>query len=324
MIPEQDVRRLVGGGAFERGRQYAHSGHVVQMLASAGRTRIVGKVTGNGPSPYVVTVTLAADDAGLVRPVEGICTCPVGWNCKHVAALLLRAREELGTGGTGGTGGGWRSQLDRLLPSREPAAAVGELALQIEVGGTAGAPAWHRARRVASVRLGMRPVRRSTTGRWVRTGISWRDLTYRPVGYPSEHVQVLRTIAQLDGGDIYRYAANDQWIYLDDVAAAQIWDVFEQAAAVGLSFVQAGKAARPVLLSPEPGRVSLDVRQDGEGLELLPTVTVAGEPVDLERLVLVGSPAHGMYSWQAGTGPGVVGAVTLTRLAQPAGVALIE
>ena len=58
----------------------------VSQLAWANDT-LSGKVQGTQPRPYVVQADFERDEEDVW--VDGDCSCPVGYNCKHVAALLL-------------------------------------------------------------------------------------------------------------------------------------------------------------------------------------------------------------------------------------------
>jgi hypothetical protein len=51
--------------------------------------RIVGSVAGSGGRVYSVDATLAGGADGRLSNVDGHCSCPIGYNCKHVTAVLL-------------------------------------------------------------------------------------------------------------------------------------------------------------------------------------------------------------------------------------------
>jgi superfamily II DNA or RNA helicase len=53
-------------------------------------TVIEGRVQGTQRRPYTVTIELGIRPDGKVR-IDGTCSCPVGFNCKHVAALLIES-----------------------------------------------------------------------------------------------------------------------------------------------------------------------------------------------------------------------------------------
>jgi non-specific serine/threonine protein kinase len=52
---------------------------------TAGGTRISGNVFGSRPRPYSQTIMLASN--GRAITIKGYCSCPLGVNCKHVAAV---------------------------------------------------------------------------------------------------------------------------------------------------------------------------------------------------------------------------------------------
>ena len=52
---------------------------------------LLGQVQGSQREPYEVSVEMDVDSFGELEYWEGDCTCPVGANCKHCVALLLKA-----------------------------------------------------------------------------------------------------------------------------------------------------------------------------------------------------------------------------------------
>ena len=54
---------------------------------------LTGGVQGSGGSSYRVQAHLHADSNGRLSAVDGICTCEVGYNCKHVVAVLLESAQ---------------------------------------------------------------------------------------------------------------------------------------------------------------------------------------------------------------------------------------
>ena len=92
MFDRQDVRRAIGEPAFSRGLDYFLRGRV-RSLESDGHSRFRGRVSGSRAADYSVSAILYLRDDGRRLRVEGHCSCPVGYNCKHVAALLLAACE---------------------------------------------------------------------------------------------------------------------------------------------------------------------------------------------------------------------------------------
>ena len=82
------ITRLVGKTSLGRGRTYARKGAVSGVEWNPKNLELRGKVQGNRSAPYRTKVSFKEGISGL-RLDWGECSCPVGANCKHVAALLL-------------------------------------------------------------------------------------------------------------------------------------------------------------------------------------------------------------------------------------------
>ncbi|MDD2877228.1 MAG: DEAD/DEAH box helicase [Acidiphilium sp.] len=72
-----------------QGRAYAQRGQVVAVALAKAGTVLTADVIGTAPRPYAVEVS-TRHTAWAVQ-IDGHCTCPVGHNCKHVAAALVHA-----------------------------------------------------------------------------------------------------------------------------------------------------------------------------------------------------------------------------------------
>src|SRR5439155_21362757 len=84
---ESDIRRCLSR-EVDKGRSYQRSGAVRELRADKGGQRLIASVKGSRPRPYHVFVEIAGSDP---VSLSGRCSCPVGWNCKHAAAVLLEA-----------------------------------------------------------------------------------------------------------------------------------------------------------------------------------------------------------------------------------------
>ncbi|MBX3515985.1 MAG: SWIM zinc finger family protein [Rhodospirillales bacterium] len=85
-----DIRRTVSAAAFEKATLYQRRRRAfVSDMADDG-TRIEGRVQGTQRRPYTVIITLEISSDGKLR-IDGSCSCPVAFNCKHVAALLIES-----------------------------------------------------------------------------------------------------------------------------------------------------------------------------------------------------------------------------------------
>jgi len=147
MPDESQLLRFQPGEFFsrltlERGLAYAEEGRasIGGLHASAGMLRITGSCRGNARKPYRLDVLLTLAD-GAVGRVAGTCSCPVGVNCKHVAALLLTWRAVPRHHPEGAADGcaperqalspEARAWLESLEPPAEPAAASGQCLLYL-------------------------------------------------------------------------------------------------------------------------------------------------------------------------------------------------
>jgi len=77
----------LGAHTVAKARPYCHS---VSHVSWTDNT-LNGRVQGTERRPYQVQVQFEQDDDELV--VDGECSCPVGYDCKHVAALLIAGLE---------------------------------------------------------------------------------------------------------------------------------------------------------------------------------------------------------------------------------------
>uniref|UniRef100_UPI00374D8AFF SNF2-related protein n=1 Tax=Undibacterium sp. TaxID=1914977 RepID=UPI00374D8AFF len=81
----EDVVAFFEPNAFGRGADYARKGSVRKIKVD--KDVIKGIVQGSASSLYEQHIALFAEPGGV--EFEGDCTCPVGYNCKHVVAVLL-------------------------------------------------------------------------------------------------------------------------------------------------------------------------------------------------------------------------------------------
>lgn len=70
---------------LQRARGYAAGGHVLSVEPQ-GDGRLRARVSNGRGQTYQQRIGLDQRGRGLV---DGVCTCPVGYNCKHVAAVLM-------------------------------------------------------------------------------------------------------------------------------------------------------------------------------------------------------------------------------------------
>ncbi|MHB1809648.1 MAG: DEAD/DEAH box helicase [Solirubrobacteraceae bacterium] len=91
------VEAAVGARSFQRGSSYARGNRVLRIEWDPGTTTLTGSVVGHG-ALYETAAFFAAATDGESAPTfrDGECTCPVGYNCKHVAAIVIAASVGVG------------------------------------------------------------------------------------------------------------------------------------------------------------------------------------------------------------------------------------
>ncbi len=102
-IDTDAIRAVVGSTAASRGFEYASTSRVGRLGFDPETGMLTAQVAGSVARPYRVRVRLQPTVAADLQPegtdplemewepVHGDCTCPVGTDCKHVAAVCYRA-----------------------------------------------------------------------------------------------------------------------------------------------------------------------------------------------------------------------------------------
>ena len=313
MIDVGSLGALVGSVTLQRGLDYARRGAVSRVEVTEDPLRVSGAVSGSGRQPYRVSVTLKLSGSRVLA-LTGICSCPVGLNCKHATALVIaglsRRREPAPAVPS------WERWLSPLVAVRTTAPVAGlPLALLFELQPVDEPPAWSvsprrpagRTASRAGFRIGgragtggrptpggapqprpvagevaIRPVQLGSGGRWVRAGIGWSNLGYAGTGSSAAQLEwFLALLALADATRLRSYSAAASWIRLGDVGSTAFWDLLFRAEEFGVPLIGSDKAQRPVVLERDPVELVLDVAQSGPDLRVqaqvvfLPTARAA-------------------------------------------------
>ena len=90
-LPKRDdLRDFFSKAALRKAEDYQLQRRVTALAASDDFTNITARVKGSERMPYGVDIVLTFDGDELID-VDGDCSCPMAYNCKHVAATLLEA-----------------------------------------------------------------------------------------------------------------------------------------------------------------------------------------------------------------------------------------
>ncbi|WP_104083457.1 DEAD/DEAH box helicase [Cryobacterium sp. Y11] len=352
-LSTHEIARIVGSQSFSRGERYARNGHVTEQSWAPSGTQLTGRVSGTSPQPYTVLVSFTLNAAGQAVRASGTCTCPMGSNCKHVAALLLASRSTPAELNAERTASNVRAIGDRrtpvfestfvpsayqppspapVIPIRPPVPAWraaltplakptgGEtatstaLALQFDLLD----PAYSPSRRPGPRRLGARPMVMGKKGKWIRGNLTWDNLSWTPGTYNRGHRKILNALYALSATGQRYYSYTDHWLYLDHFENKALWDLLHEAQLSGLPMVCATDAQNPVLLSPSPASLEVDIRRDDAGLQLTPLLVLNEKLHRGAEFGFIGDPAHGAYTFTNPADPLASGMqLTLAPLGTP-------
>jgi len=329
----ESLKRFVGSATFSRGQAYAHQGAVRHVQWTEDGDCAFGEVQGGEPSPYGVTVVIRRSISHRIVGIDGVCTCPVEFNCKHAVALLLTngavpalSHRTPGPGPGSSTGPrpagkgtakapGWERTLQTFVSASDAAptppvpawpgrSQSAELGLQFELVLTPP-----KASSASATGIRLRPVLRSHSGNWVRTGVSWSDLDYlsyrRSVtGRGAEHLALLNELLALSRVTSRRSPyASAETVWLQAINSRRLWDLLIEARDIELPLVHTGAQTGPVDLRTAPASVTLEATRGDDGLELRPRVEIDGGDVPLGSSLLIGTPAHGIAWWDGPADP---------------------
>lgn len=91
-LTDEAIRGAVTPNAFQAGTAYYRSGRVQHFTFDADTGTFEGRVRGSGGRSYRQTI-MVGPGRKSGPAISGACSCPVGFNCKHVAAVLVAFRE---------------------------------------------------------------------------------------------------------------------------------------------------------------------------------------------------------------------------------------
>ena len=300
-LTDDQIISGVGRGAFQRGLDYARKGRVRGIGVAGDGDIISAQSKGSGARTYQTMVFRKQQDRRGPIAWVGSCSCPVGTNCKHVAALLITVRavaEETAAGGDASPRSAWESRLAGLLQLERTPRRRMALEIVDDPGSMWGTPAGPS----------MLPLIEGKRG-WNKQGASWSQIASGGLDdeVDPEVIGVLRELAGMAGGYGFYYA--DDRVSLV-TAPARVWGVLRRGLAAGLTLTTAQRHGRPVylaeglrggvrLLREDDGSVVVAPALDIDDVEELRRLQVPGLNLTF-TLMPIGDPVHGFYTWMPG------------------------
>ena len=289
LLSHEAIIQMVGHEAFARAMVYAKSGHVYDVNFDADALIVTGRVKGTVRDDYAVTVFLASSRSGSVSVYRSQCSCPVGIDCKHAAAVLIVARHLVA--GPTVERPEWERTLDKLLAAAPPVSPR-------------MSPPW----RWSSVLNGFRRFGATSGGRicvsarhdaaaaaagCVRGSPGMISISSPAHTWPNSASCCCSSAPQLARA---RDTAlpRSAWLSLGTVSSA-FWGLLDQAATVGLTILAAKPLLGPIR-TKQRASVILDVRRDpAVGVLVGPRVLLDDRELELSSVGVLGDPAHGVF-----------------------------
>jgi len=274
-LTERRLVELFGEVTLARGQEYVRQGRVghIAIGSGTGGSLVQAQVRGSSARAYQTVARYHADSGAITTS----CSCPVGYDCKHGAALLWHMR----TVNLRALTPAWQRALAQVTAETRTSTPGQELAVQVT--------------RAASGAIQLRPLLWGRSGRWVRTGVTWESLQHPWGGdYLETHraplAALVRTREQRSGYSFYAQRADVLELGQLGVTA---WGWLAGAVDAGVQLIP-GQGTPSVRLVAEPARITSRLSRSGDDLALR-TFAASGErewPVQYANLL--GSPPHGL------------------------------
>lgn len=326
-----EIEAVVGSRSFARGQTYARASRVLEVGWDPTTGALSGSVIGQGARYDTIAYFASAGGTALAFD-DGECSCPVGYNCKHVAAVAIAATSL----GLPRRGPGqrplrpvttasppplsWEAPLRALIEA--PASPPPGTPIAIELALHRGGPSERGGRRLMA-RL-MRPGKR---GGWVNGTLAWDRMDawhVRSEGFRPDHLALvgeLHAVQRASEGRTSPYSYGSYGIEkaldLSDYGS-QLWPLLDEAARIGLPLVHV-RSGLGELARHGDGEVQIDVtRAPGTDSVVRARLRLDGNDVtEIEPLLFLGPSGHGVVGAEVGPGKVEDRPLRLVRLTRP-------
>ncbi|MBK5221642.1 MAG: DEAD/DEAH box helicase [Acidimicrobiia bacterium] len=294
-LDDELLDELYDSGSVARGRRYADEDRVKLLSSEPGAIKAACR--GSGRISYLLWIRW--NDRYDFVDVDDTCTCPLGGGCKHCVAAILTARREVArltaSGGRSGPVADWRRALAEL-DTADDDVAISQTGLALQVAVQRPTPSRYVAN--TGPRITVRPMRRGQSGRWIKTGASWRDLA-SPYGHTLADIDTVQKGAlralMTSGRVNFQYAGTNA-VPLTQFGS-DLWYQLARAVEVGVELI-GERTGETVELSPTMAQVGVDLRADDTGAVTVSTAFTLDDEligVDDDRSGLLGTPPHGLW-----------------------------
>lgn len=339
MKPLAAFQNLATPNSWDLGEEYARQGRVTILRHDRADGEIVAKCLGSRGRWYMVSLGYDYGPYGALAWVDGECSCPVGYNCKHCVAALLVALDLVDRPSAAPAAQqkkrqqepAWRRRLDRIFvpaaDSLNPEAEPSQIGLMLTFTPDPKPGKNQKSAQVpnpfgsrfafpvtipplsASGSVQAQPVRPGKQKKWVRGNMSWWRFEDNGRTSDPDQMVALDSLRQFylgSGG----YLAGQDPIPLNAISSQALWPVLKQVVDSGVPLIEKD-TFRPVVLEEEPASADIQIQQDADGgLNLEAAIhhpAMNGNPPRTR----LGDPSHGVC-WRDGRG------LHLARFERPA------
>ncbi|PQZ86669.1 helicase [Arthrobacter sp. MYb227] len=312
LVSSSLITELVGATSMTRGADYASTGRVLDTSWIAPMSMVRGSVLGSGNTIYRAAIHSQVRN-GYLYPQYGVCTCPVGNNCKHAAALLFSYMWDENYAQTPDPRAPWERTLDDLMGDQEPASSQETtrfLGLQFELRPKVS-PRYYSAAadkikageipHTSRLELAMRPIQLNEKNRWVSGNLAWQHFRFTRDGgipelpfeyhYDPAQIEWFCTLLQLNS-----FAAwNGSHLLASDFLTPMVWNHFTSAAVLGIELK--GASIKSTVKFHQPVDVRIDIAEEGKKLRLQPLISEM--PANLDSSFVGSISDHGIFWWES-------------------------
>ncbi|TFD87961.1 DEAD/DEAH box helicase [Cryobacterium lactosi] len=164
-----------------------------------------------------------------------------------------------------------------------------------------------------AIRLGVRPVILSDSGKWVKSTITWSNVGYQlnRLGLNVEQHRWFCQFVPLHRVDRPVYNGQDtEWLYLDEFESPLLWHLLTEANRLGIALVGSHKDAAVTVAGT--ATVALDAVRTAEALTLSPVLSIDGQGHPVDAAGALGD--HGVYAYRLGADAAIVLAPSIEPL----------
>lgn len=332
------IETHVGSNSFKRGQSYFNKNLVKQSEFHERNLQFTAKVQGSLKKPYDTSLELESNGQNTYKIISSECSCPVGYACKHVAALAFKGRSFLYASVVREADikavnnpepfaitsklNNWEKELNRLY-DQEPEIEKLRLGLLFEL---VIVDQYNRFSNLFNanpllkpvIKLGIRPASwNPINNKWVVGEINWKNIRYPEKRFNEKQQEFLCDLWMLymsaDSNYSYSYY-NERYLFLDDFNNSQLLTFLLYGQDVGVTFINGNKKREIMTIFRQASAtLTLDKTKNGD-LSVNNKIYIDNQLIPVERIGFIGVPATMVYVWSGDKAKYKLSSIELVKL----------